>query len=133
MSFESQSDNQSAGGTSSAFPVVALLRGLAGAAVGAVLGFFGFDYLWSQGFYSAILPGALVGLGFGLAARQPMNVFGVLSLLIAVPASLVSEWKGRYLPEVTFSEFISALGDEPVSIAMHVIGAIAAFWFGRGR
>jgi hypothetical protein len=42
--------------------VVHLLRGLVGAVVGGVTGYYAFGWALSQGYYAMVVPGALLGL-----------------------------------------------------------------------
>ena len=116
------------------FPMVPLLRGLAGAAVGGVAGFFAVMLLSSQGFYSAILPGPLMGIGFGMAARKPSNLFGIICAIIALPVSLWIEWKFHpFLADPSLEFFLQNIWTKPVNVIMHGLGILGAFWFGRGR
>ena len=45
------------------------LRGVLGGAVGGVVGYLLFRWLLTKGFYALVMPGALLGLGAGLATR----------------------------------------------------------------
>ena len=67
--------------------------GILGAVLGAVVGFFLFQFLTQQGLYLIVLPGALVGLGCGFAARSRSFVFAIIAVAVAIPATIVCEWK----------------------------------------
>ena len=57
--------------------VVSASLGLAGAVAGGAIGYFVFMWMARQGFYAMILPGALLGLGCGLASRRRSAVLGI--------------------------------------------------------
>lgn len=114
------------------FPLKNLLLGLIGAIVGAVVGVWVFILVVQQGFYSPI-PGALTGLGFGLAARYRHIVFGLLSAFIGLIAGLAAEWLA-FKDKLGFAEFLQSMKDEPVMTwIMLILGVILAFSFGVGR
>ena len=115
------------------FPVTNLVTGLIGGIVGGVIGFFAFKYLVSQGLYSLIVPGALVGLGFGFASRVRHVAFGVISAVMGLAACLVCEWKVLN-PDSSFSEFLGGFKNEGVMTWVFlVLGVAAAYYFGVGR
>ena len=106
---------------------VALVFG--GAAVGGLVGHFGFGWLLSQGFYGLILPGGLLGMGAGLAQcrwRWPSVICGVLAFVIG----LVTEW--RFFPfalDVSFGYFLSHLYElKPITWLMLAVGTAIGFW-----
>ncbi len=51
--------------------VISNLLGLAGAAVGGVLGFYIFGWMFERGWYGLMIPGAFLGLGCSMLARHP--------------------------------------------------------------
>ena len=51
---------------------------MAGAATGGAIGYFAFFLLASQGLYALVLPGALVGLGFGALSRRRSLLDGIV-------------------------------------------------------
>ena len=61
--FSHESDNMSR-------TMVSNLLGLGGAVIGGVVGYAGFRFAWSRGFYAMILPGGLLGLGCGGAGAS---------------------------------------------------------------
>lgn len=115
--------------------IAPLLRGLVGAALGGVLGYFIFEWILRQGFYAMALPGAAVGLGFGLLARERSIMHGVICAVLGLGLGLVLEW--RFFPFIkddSFSFFISHVHQlKPLSQMMIVMGGIFACWFGIGR
>jgi len=67
--------------------------GILGALLGGVVGFFLFRFLHGQGLYFMVLPGVMVGLGCGLAARSRSFVFSIIAMAIAIPVAIFCEWK----------------------------------------
>jgi hypothetical protein len=110
-------------------------RGMAGAAIGGVLGWFAFAWLVSQGFYALILPGALVGVVCGLLSGGASLVSAILCTVIAVVLMLVLEWKHMpFIADDSFGYFLTHLHElRGLTWLMLVFGAVCAFWFGRGR
>lgn len=109
------------------------LRGLVGAILGGVLGFYTFGWLLHQGFYGLIIPGALLGLGCGLLAGRPSAIRGVACGLAAVALALFSEW--HYFPDREddslgyFAAHLTSRG--PVTLMMIGVGGVVAFWVGK--
>jgi ABC-type lipoprotein release transport system permease subunit len=112
-----------------------LVRGIGGAIVGGAVGYFVFAWIATMGFYAPVLPGALLGLGFGLASQQRNLAFGILCAIAALALGLFSEWSQfPFRANGSFSYFLTHLNQlKPVTWIMWVIGALMAFWFGRGR
>lgn len=113
--------------------------GIVGALVGAVVGFFLFQLLHGQGLYFMVLPGALVGLGCGFAARSRSFVFSIVAFVVAVPAAIFCEWKtdaffrddGQTLMGI--GEYVSRMVELrgwqlPVFIGLN---GLIALWLGR--
>src|SRR5688572_27483519 len=72
--------------------IAVLLRGLAGAIVGGAIGFFVFRLLVRQGLYGMMIPGALLGLGAGVAARGKSIPLGIACALTAIALAICAEW-----------------------------------------
>lgn len=113
--------------------------GILGGLLGAVVSFFLFQFLHGQGLYFMVLPGALVGLGCGFAARSRSFVFSIIALVIAIPAAIFCEWKtdayfcddGQTLMGI--GEYISRMvelrGKQlPIFIGLN---GLIALWLGR--
>ena len=115
--------------------LIGLFKGSGGAIAGGALGHFGFEWFTTMGFYSLILPGALLGLGFGLASQQRNFVFGIICAIAAMALGLFSEWSSfPFLADNSFSYFLRHLHQlKPITWIMLVVGALLAFWFGKGR
>lgn len=120
---------------SSTFRVGALIRGLVGAAVGVLVGYFGFSWILGQGFYAMILPGAAVGLGFGLLSGVRCKGYGILCAVLGVALGLFLEW--QFFPfreDDSLGFFLTHVHElKPISLVMIGLGGLFAFWFGTGR
>src|SRR5690242_13513243 len=101
------------------------LLGLIGAVVGGVLGYYTFRWIYHQGFYGMMIPGALVGLGCGLLAQHVSPIRGVVCALAALALGLFTEWS--FFPfaddrsPAFFLKNIAALS--PVTLGMIAAGA----------
>jgi len=114
--------------------VFVFLRGLGGAAVGAILGYFLFRLLYRSGLYGIMLPGVLLGTGAGLAARSRSQALGIACALLAVAATLFTEWHVRFSQHNTFPYFLAHLHTlGAVPLIMMALGVAGAWWFGQGR
>ena len=113
--------------------------GIFGALLGAVVSFFLFQFLTRRGLYFIVLPGALVGLGCGFAARSRLLVLGIIAVAVAIPTAIFCEWKSdAYLCDdgktlMGIGEYISRMIELrgwklPVFIGLN---GLIAFWLGR--
>ena len=114
---------------------VTVLRGLAGAAAGAILGYVAFYFLLKQSLYAMVLPGALVGFCAGAAMQREFKPIGYFCALVALVLGVGLEW--RFFPFVadkSLGYFLAHLHQVlPMHLAMIALGAFIAFWFGTGR
>ncbi len=110
------------------------LTGLAGAAVGATVGYFSVVWLSQQGLYAIILPGPLLGLGCALVLRRSSMVAGILCGLAAVPLGILCEWRiAPFIVDRSLSYFLTHLDQlRPATMILIALGAVFAFWLGRG-
>src|SRR4051794_9090396 len=69
------------------------LTAAVGAAGGGIVGYHIFFWLANQGFYGMMIPGAMLGLGAGLLARNPSQTRGVVLGVAGVLLGLYTEWK----------------------------------------
>jgi hypothetical protein len=114
--------------------LISNLLGLVGAAIGGVLGFYSFGWLYDHGFYGMVIPGAFVGLGCGLLAQHRSMARGIVCGVAGLCASLFAEWwyNARFVPDNTFWNMARNIHHEgPVTLLMMAIGTIVAFWFGQ--
>ena len=114
---------------------IAILRGMAGAIIGGVLGWFAFGWLIGQGIYGLALPGALVGIGCGLLSGRSSVTNGILCAVIALVVGVVLEWRHRpFVADESFGYFVTHLHElQGITWLMLVLGVVFGFWFGRGR
>jgi len=112
-----------------------LLRGIGGAVVGGVAGYFLFWFLLKNNLYSSMIPGALLGIGAGLAARGKSPILGILCGIAAIPLAIWSEWMLLpFIQDNSLTFFVSNLHQlPPLHLLMMALGAAAAWWFGKGR
>jgi hypothetical protein len=114
---------------------ITLLRGLAGAVVGAIIGYFLF--VWALGFGVIVLalPGALAGVGCGLATGTRSLTAGILAGAVALALSVFVEW--RFFPfraDGSLTYFLGHLHEASgQTLIMIVLGTLAGFWFGWQR
>jgi hypothetical protein len=115
--------------------IFVVLRGVAGGIVGGVVGFFAVRWLAGQGMYGMMIPGALIGLFAGIAARGKSVVLGVVCTLAAVVFGIVIEWAVfPFVKDESFSFFLAHLHHwKPIKMVMIGLGAVFAFWLGQGR
>lgn len=112
-----------------------LLRGLAGAVAGGIAGYFVFVLLLKNGLYSSLIPGALLGLGAGWAARGRSAVLGIVCAVATAPLTVIGEWSVMpFIKDKSLAFFVSHLHElPPLHLLMMALGIAAAWWFGQGR
>ncbi len=112
-----------------------ILRGLIGLSAGAALGYFAFFFVARQGFYALALPGALIGLGCGLASGIRSSPLATLCGIVALVLGIISEWQLRpFGADPSFTYFLTHLHQlTTVTLVMLVLGVVFAAWFGVGR
>ena len=116
---------------------VSFARGIVGAAIGGVIGWFAFEWLWhQQQLYALALPGALVGLGFGLLSRRSMLLGGLFCAVAGLGLMLVCEWKrAPFADDKSLVYFLTHLQhlNRQATYLLLAAGTAFAFWFGKGR
>ena len=97
--------------------------------LGGAVGFIGFQWLTSQGFYALVLPGGLLGLAAGLPRNRSLVVAiacGILALLLG----LFAEW--RFAPfkvDPSLGYFLTHVHQlRPLTMLMTAVGAAMGFW-----
>src|SRR5262245_12073356 len=85
-----------------------LVRGLGGAIVGGIAGYFLFWLLARGGMLGYMIPGALLGLGAGWAARGKSQILGIVCMFLAIGLTLFAAWHVAF-NRFTFVEFLSKL------------------------
>ena len=114
-------------------PAIAWARGVAGAVVGGLVGFLLFKLLLNNGLYAGILPGALVGVGYSIAARRRELVPGIICGIAGLIFGFWCDAATNNPPEDLISYFQTFNLVPMANKVMITIGGLAAFWFGRGR
>jgi len=102
---------------------------LAGAAIGAALGYFAFAWLLRHGWYGMILPGGL--LGMGAAFGKPRSLWlAVACGFAALALGLFTEW--RFFPfrkDDSLAFFLKHVTEkDSTTLLMIAIGGALGFW-----
>jgi hypothetical protein len=99
------------------------------AAIGGAIGHFAFGWIWQQGFYAAMLPGGLLGVGAGFA-RSRSVVVAVLCGIAATLLGFYSEWTYRpFLADGSLEFFVRNIDQlQPITLIMIAIGGFIGFW-----
>jgi hypothetical protein len=115
--------------------IAAQLRGLLGAAVGGVIGYFLFAFLVRQGFYALAMPGALLGLACGYASGIRSLPLAAISGAAAFLLQILLEWKFfPFVADESLTYFLTHLHHlRPATLMMMALGVLFAIWFGLGR
>lgn len=112
-----------------------ILRGVAGAVLGGVVGYFAFDFAMTKGLYMMIIPGVAIGFGCGQFSRQFSRLNGVICAVLAIVLALYVEW--HFFPFVvddSLEFFIMHIHDlRGMTQIMIAVGAYIAYRFGVGR
>lgn len=116
-------------------PASAWGRGIVGAVIGGVIGFFAFKWLLAQGYYGLALPAILLAIGFSMGARRSMVFGGVFCAIAGLALMVFSEWyTSPFVLDESLGFFLSNLTElQPVTLIFIAVGTAAAFWFGRGQ
>ena len=115
-------------------PTFSWIRGIGGAVIGALIGYFLFRWLLDYGFYAGMLPGGFIGAGFGIGAARRMG--WPAAILCAVAGLIFGCWADAATndPAQTLLEYIQDYRRIPgVSKIMIGLGAVASGWFALGR
>jgi hypothetical protein len=112
--------------------IAKLGKGLCGAAIGSVVGYFGFIWLYNNGFYAMILPGAALGAGFSFLSRTSSKAYGALCGSLGIVLGLFSEWQiAPFKADDSFVFLVTHFYDlGTVELVMIGFGGLFAFWLG---
>ena len=116
-------------------PILGPLLGIGGAAVGGFVGYFLFMVIVEQGFYAIVLPGALVGIGCGALSGRRSNGLGIVCTVLGLAAGIFAEWRfAPFAEDEGLAFFLTHFHkNSGVTLVLIAIGAVCAFYFGRGR
>ncbi len=116
-------------------PILGLLLGIGGAVVGGFVGYWLFFVIAKQGFYALALPGVLIGLGCGALSGRKSNCLGIVCGILGLAAGILTEWRSApFIADKSLSYFLTHLGElTGVRQVLIFLGAVCAFYFGRGR
>ena len=116
-------------------PMENWLRGIAGATIGAALGYAAFFFLAGHGLYALVLPGVLVGFGCGRFSGVQSNALGIGCGIAALVLGLMIEWRfAPFIDDDSLGYFIMHLHQLRLpTLIMVAVGAMLAAWLGRGR
>ncbi|CAN5158503.1 hypothetical protein BH10PLA2_BH10PLA2_38440 [soil metagenome] len=106
-----------------------ILLAVCGAVVGGTVGYFAFFWISSQGFYALALPGALVGLGAGVA-KQKSRMLAIVCGLAALVLGLIAEWRSApFIADGSLGYFVTHIHQlKPITLIMIVLGGFLGFW-----
>jgi hypothetical protein len=107
-----------------------------GAAVGGVIGCIAFFVLLRHAsIYALVLPGALIGLGRALGAKQVNVPLGIVCGLGALVAAIALDWRVTTAAEnETIINHVLTLHQRPMKTTASIAaGTLLAVWFGVGR
>lgn len=130
-----QRPNEPVASSNSSNDSITLVKGIVGACLGGVAGYFGSLFLASAtGWYLFILPGALAGIGCAALARVSNVILAVVCAAVGVGVSILVEHNmGPFKADPSLGYFITHLHDTdsvmvPVTIALN--GAVGV-WLSR--
>jgi hypothetical protein len=111
-----------------------VVRGLVGAVLGGVAGYFLFGWLIKRGFYAPMLPGALLGLGCGVFVRQRNLPLAILCGIIALALGVFTRWmQDASIYSNDFVQFVLHLNRlSTVTQLLLALGGLCGFWFALG-
>jgi len=113
--------------------LVSNLLGVLGGIIGGIIGYFAFVWLVNQGFYGLMLPGALIGFGCGVLARDRSLARGAACAFAALGLELFAEWKEfPFAKDDSFGFMLAHFHEKaPIKIVMLLAGVLLAFWLGK--
>lgn len=102
---------------------------LCGAVIGGTVGYLGFFWAASEGFYALVLPGSLVGLGAGIFPNRGVWVAVVCGIL-ATALGLWTEYRfAPFRADPGFAYFLTHLHQlRPLTLLLIAVGSFIAFW-----
>jgi hypothetical protein len=112
-------------------------RGIIGAVVGGYVGYLIFRWLLAKGFYALVLPGAVLGLTAGFAARGRSQPLAIMCAIGALCLAIYAEWvRAPFAKDDSLLYFVTHLHQLDGAVVKYVmigLGMACAYWFGQGR
>src|SRR5690242_8077594 len=106
--------------------------GAVGAAIGAILGYYTFSWIYHHGFYGMMIPGTMLGLGCGALARHHSAIRGAACAAGGLALGLFTEWSVAYGGRLGVGEFLSEISKpDLIAILMIAAGSYFAYLFGK--
>jgi hypothetical protein len=114
------------------FPQV--ITGFVTAAIGGGLGYVAFFWIARQGFYTLIVPPALLGFGAGLGIQRRSQPFAITCGTAGFLLALVIEWQfAPFIANKTFPYFLTHLHQcQPLTQLMFLIGTLICYRLALG-
>lgn len=111
------------------------MRGMAGALLGAVVGFFAFQFAIGHGLYMMIIPGLAIGFGCGRLSKGFSRLNGVLCAALAIVLGLFTEWHFfPFIKDASLEFFVMHIHQlRGMTQIMIAVGAYIAYRMGVGR
>jgi hypothetical protein len=102
---------------------------LLGAALGGAAGYALFVIALRFGFYAIVLPGALLGIGAGLARNRSV-LMALLCGLLALGLGLFTEWKySPFVKDDRIEYFVTHIHKlNPIDLGLIGLGGFIGFW-----
>jgi hypothetical protein len=102
---------------------------LIGAAAGGAAGYALFVFARQSGFYAIVLPGAMLGIGAGLARNRSVAMALICGLL-ALGLGLFTEWRFRpFIRDGRIEYFITHIHElTPITLGLIGLGGFIGFW-----
>jgi hypothetical protein len=113
------------------------VRGIAGAIVGGIAGYYLFHVLAKRGMFGYAIPGAAIGLVAGLLAGGRSRLLGIVCVVASLCVTIVAEWVHapfRQDPGLAyFVTHLHQLDNLGAKALITALGAACAYWLGQGR
>jgi hypothetical protein len=116
------------------FDSAAIVRGAAGALLGALAGSAMFVGLLKIGLYALIIPGALAGMGGAWMSRVHSRLVGVLCIVIGAAATILCEWSQfPFVADDSLIYFVTHINTlRSMAMLLGGLGIVLAYAYGKG-